>query len=316
MTAPGVDALLGALLTAPASTPPVPCPDVKTWKTLWRGLTPRWPVAIDRAVMGGTFSDRLAWAFAAGYQGAICRMLPEVPVEALSAVCITESGGAHPRAIETRLVKDAATAAFCLNGEKRFISGGAQADLLVVASSLGHSGGRNRIRVALVDRRADGVLLEPMPPLPIVPEIPHASARFDNVVVATERVLPGDGYTGCIKPFRTIEDIHVVGGVLGYLFGVGRRWNWPPSMLERMLAQIVSLRALAAEDPLAPGIHLALAGVFGQLQALLADTDALWARIDEDTARRWQRDRGLLNVANRARDARQLSAWRQFDRTV
>lgn len=94
-------------------------------------------------------------------------------------------------------------------------AGGAAADLLVVAGSTGVVDGCNQIRMVIVDRAARGVSLSPMPPVAFVQEIPHSIARFDAVRVDPAQVMPGDGYTTVIKPFRTIEDIHVVGAVLG-----------------------------------------------------------------------------------------------------
>lgn len=310
MTHAGDDGLLQAVCLARADAPPPSCRDLAAWKALWPDIAGHWPVPMDRAVMGGLSADRLAWAFAAGYQSAIAALLPAVTASDFAAVCITEAGGAHPRAIESQLTPAPVEGAFRLNGEKRFITGGAAADVLIVAASVGQVDGRNRILVALVDPAVDGVGLEEMPPLGIVPELSHAVVRFADVVVPEDRIQGGDGYTTWIKPFRTLEDLHVVGALLGYLFAVGRRSGWPRAVLERMLALIVAVRALSLAPPLSPGVHLALAGVFGHLEDLLSALAPLWDRVDPGTARRWHRDRGLLSVAQKARDGRRTAAWR------
>ncbi|MFH1985430.1 MAG: acyl-CoA dehydrogenase family protein [Pseudomonadota bacterium] len=316
MTTTGANELLGAMLSCPADQPAPRHSDLAGWKTQWRDLTAQWGEPIDRSVFGGFLSDRLAWAFVAGYQGAISRLLPNLPKNAFAAICITEAGGAHPRAIEARLCPDEMTGGWRLSGEKRFITGGEAAAVLVVAASTGVVDGRNQIRMVTVDRSADGIALTPMPPFAFVPEIPHSIARFEAVRIDPAQVLPGDGYAAVIKPFRTIEDIHVVGAVLGYLVGVGRRHGWPAAVLERVLAMVAGLRALSLEDPLAPAVHIALAGVFRQLGQRLSEMDTLWESVDTDATQRWRRDRPLLDVANRARGLRRAAAWQHFGQSI
>jgi len=177
-----------------------------------------------------------------------------------------------------------------------------------VASTGTDEHGRNRLRVARVDAHAPGITLAPMPPTPFVPEIPHARIAFERVAVAAEALLPGDGYDRYLKPFRTIEDVHVHAAVLGFLAAAAARLGWPRGLREELAAALVLARALALADPLAPTTHLALAGALSMARRLAAACRAELSAGDP-LAVMLDRDLALLDVAGRARAARTEAAW-------
>src|SRR5215471_3025842 len=113
------------------------------------------------AVAGGAAADRLGVAFAAGYQAALKALFPIVG-DRRAALCATEKGGGHPKAIEARLEGDAIT------GRKTFVTFGAEAEALLVVARVAESPSV-RLRVGLVEARGPGVTFEPMPPLAFVP---------------------------------------------------------------------------------------------------------------------------------------------------
>ena len=284
--------------------------DFRTWRTIWEDVGNRWERSVERSICAGLLCDRLAWAFAAGYQGAIQALFPGLPAGVIAAICISESGGNHPRAIQTKLNR---TKNGCrLNGEKQFITAGENADRLAVAASTGMQDGRNRIRMVWVDRDAAGLVLQSMPPLPFIPEIAHSTAHFQNVPVPPGQVTPGDGYIQAVKPFRTIEDLHVTGAVLGHLLGVARRCGWPDGIVEQICLLIVTVAALARENPLSPATHMAMGGLFEQIDTLLAALEPLWPKTDPRIARRWQRDKPVLEIADKARRRRLAAAKRHY----
>lgn len=294
-------ALLTALLQGPPA--PVPFAGFADWWARTAPLRARWPGTVERAVALGFAADRLGMAFAGGYASAVLALDPSLPEEP-GALCATEDGGAHPRAIAARLEGGR------LTGTKRFVSGAPWArTLLVVASEGTGAGGRNRLRVVRVPAGAPGVRLEPGPELPFVPEVPHASVVFDGVEVQPADVLPGDGYDAYLKPFRTIEDLHVHGAALGYLLGVARRAGWPPALREGLVAALATAVALRDADPRAPSTHVALAGLLGLAERLLADAEPCWEAVEPAERTRFARDRALLQVAGKAREARRVRAW-------
>lgn len=266
---------------------------------------------VDQAALGGSHADGVGWAFAAGYEAALARLDPAgVRGGTLAALCATEEGGGHPRAIQSTLAQ--APGGFVLSGRKTWVTLGADVDmLLVVASVGGDAEGRNRLKVVRVPALRSGVTLQAGQPTPFAPEIGHARATFDAVVVSPGDVLPGDGYDDALKPFRTIEDIHVTAAVLGWAIGVGRSSGWERAWLEHALAALLLLRAAGDAPPLAAGTHLALAGALRLVRQVLEAAD--WARSDAARAS-WERDRRLLDVATSVRAARLEAAWRGLGR--
>ncbi|MCU0700760.1 MAG: acyl-CoA dehydrogenase [Myxococcaceae bacterium] len=275
--------------------------------TFWRdtaGLRRGFRGPMARAVALGFSADRLAFAFMGGYASALTRLDPSLGVDDVAALCATEDGGAHPRAIQTSLSGGR------LTGTKRFVSGGPFATRLLVVASEGLAGdGRNRLRLVRVRPDAPGVLLEVQPELPFVPEIPHASVQFQGVAVEADDVFPGDGYTDALKPFRTLEDLHVHGALLGLLVSVARRSAWPQSSVEHLLALVASALALGELDARAPSTHLALAGLLARTTDFLDETRAHWSLVAPEEAARFERDRPLMALAGKAREARRTNAW-------
>jgi hypothetical protein len=260
---------------------------------------------VDRALVGGACADRLGFAFAAGYGEALRALVPGLA--GVTALCITEDKGNHPRAIETSL-RETAPGAFELTGHKKWATVGSLASTLLVAACTGVDAGVHRLRMVRVAAGAPGVRVVPMTS-PFVPEIPHAEIHLERVAVAAADLLPGDGYTDYIKPFRTVEDIHVHAALLGYLIGVARRHALPHDTLEPLLALALTTRELAAGDRESPELHVALSGTLALVATQVDSVEQHWSALGGDEWQRWQRDRVLLSVASSARAARRDKAW-------
>lgn len=308
-------AILDHLLDA-SSSPPAHAPDVAAWRRVWAGIAPRWETPCDRAIAGGTAADRPAWAFAAGYQAALQRLWPPADPATLAAFCVTEEGGVHPAAIRCALTPDPAEpGGWRLTGEKTFVTGAGEAECLLVAAVCGATPeGRRILRLARVDARAPGVAVTPLPPLGLVPELPHGRVRFTGVALEAGDLLPGDGYLEAVKPFRTVEDLHVTAALIAWVFAAGRRAAWPPAVLEPLLALLASARGLAAAPPLAPHVHLTLAGLLALAGETLERLEPLWETAAPTDRERWQRDRGLLAIAGAARTRRLETARAHYRR--
>ncbi len=304
-------ALLHHVLTAPTA----PAIDsIDTLRARMRDVAAAFPLPFDRAVVTALACDRVGFAFAAGYQAALQALLPSLPIDRAASLCATEEGGAHPRAIATRL-EAIAGGGFVLHGKKRWSTFAPAADDLLVVASIGKDdGGKNRLRVVRVDSKADGVRIDPMPPPPFAPEIPHAEVTLEAVRVRDTDVLEGDGYDRYLKPFRTVEDLHVFGALVAHVCGVARALSWPRDVVEELTASIVTLRAMALADPTAPELHVALGGAFAQVRALLDRIAPLFAAAPADTHARWERDRPLLAIAGTARGKRLQAAWSALDK--
>lgn len=305
--------LLDFLLAADPAV--VPVASMSAWWERQQAVVARGGATIDHAILGGFAADRLGYAFAAGYQAALRQLAPDLPADRLASLCVTERGGGHPRAIESRLTPVTPAAPegeeLLLRGSKRWATISDVAGVLLVAATLGppDDRGRPRIRVARVEADLPGVVITPMPPTPFTPEILHGELRFDDARVKASALLPGDGYERYIKPFRTIEDLHVNGALFGYLLGEARRGGFPRALVERLAALLTTLRALAASDPSDAGVHVALAGALRTAGSLITDLEASWALSPGPSHALWQRDRLLLGMAENARTKRLERAW-------
>jgi acyl-CoA dehydrogenase len=274
----------------------------------------RFEGTIDRAAAAGFAADRLGYAFAGGYRAALARLVPAVTGNA--CLCATEPGGAQPRFIRTALTALAgADGAWRLTGTKTWVTLGTEADELLVVASIGvDAEGKNRLKVVRVPASRSGITLRAKEASPFAPEIPHAEASLTDVAVSAAEVLEGDGYDAYLKPFRTIEDAHVLAATLGYLVAVARANDWPRAFIEQAITTLVALREIGAADPSRRETHIALAGALAFVRRLVEGADAHWPRAGEDERARWQRDRPLLEVAEKARGMRSEAAWRGASR--
>ena len=290
--------------------------DAAEWFAAYGEQTADLALPVDRALVGGLHADRLAWAFAGGYQAAAAALFgsasseppPVGSTRALFALCATEVGGAHPRAIAStfRRVGDG----WRLDGEKTFVTFGAEAGTLGVVARAGlHDDGRPLLRVACLPAGRPGISVLPAPSVPFVPEIGHAALRFDAVAVSDAEMLPGDGYADFLRPFRTIEDTHVYAALLGHAMRMARRGWWPEGTRQALLPWVLAARCVAQADPKAVTTHAALAGLIDAARALVDGLGPPRAPRDPDVEARWLRDRPLLDVAEKARVQRTTAAW-------
>jgi acyl-CoA dehydrogenase len=271
--------------------------DLQSWKRALVALEPEGTFAL--AVSGGRRAATVGQAFCFGYQAALRAMLPGLGLGQgqVAALCATEVGGNHPRAIQTRLQDG------LLTGHKAFVTLGPLAEQLVVVASTGQdAAGRNRLVGCVVDSGADGVTVTPMPPMPFVPDVPHGQLQLDGA--RPSLVLPGDGYTGLLKPFRTVEDIHVHAALAAWMLGVGVEAGWPDDVIEALLVAIAALAQAAAGAPSDPGTHRLLGGALAALADLVQRIEPLWADAPPGVAEMWARDRALMRIASGARGAR------------
>ena len=286
---------------------------VDAWRAfLEREVWPTWSAPIDRAVVGGFEADRLGYAFAAGYQSALSRLIPGL--EGWGSLCVTEEGGGHPKAILATLEPldpERADGALALTGEKRWATLAGDSGVLCVAASRGaRADGRKALVVVQIPTTREGVVITRMPPTPFVPEVTHGAVSLRGVRVAPEEVLPGDGYTGYIKPFRTLEDTHVSAAVVGFMLRIGFAHGWPDAVVGELLQLVGALRGLGLADRDAPAVHVALDGAMGAMTRL--GRGEHWASAPDEVRARWARDAPLMGIAARARQKRLERAWERL----
>jgi acyl-CoA dehydrogenase len=277
---------------------------LEAWWEATRPVRERFASPIEAAAASGLLADRLGWAFASGYQAALRAMFPGLGLHDAAALCATEATGARPRDIQTVVESGQ------LTGAKMWTTAAPFARAFFVVARAGTSAdGKPQLKIVRVGSEAAGVVVTPMDALPFVPEIPHASVRFEKVA---GEVLEGDGYAQYLKPFRTLEDLHVHAALLGYLIGIARRCDWPRPEREGLLALISTCVALSKEPVSAAETHLALAGFLAESKRMLERCAPLFEKLSADERARWERDQPLLQVAERVRKARLEKAWEKL----
>ncbi|MEZ4235572.1 MAG: acyl-CoA dehydrogenase family protein [Myxococcota bacterium] len=255
------------------------------------------PGPLADAVRAGLRAATVGEAFLGGYRAALHQLVPSLAGHA-AALAATEEGPLHPRTVTTAVAGDRVT------GRKRWITGAPGADRAVVLARAGADGDRVALVAVIVALDGPGATLQAMPPTPFVPDVPHAELTLQDAPVLAR--VPGDGWADVVRPFRTVEDLHVHAAAAAYLLAVGERSGWGPEPMAALCAGLAALATLARRDPADPAAHLALAGVLAGLHATAASLP--WSDADPDEAARWQRDAALLSVAQRARDARLAAA--------
>ncbi len=293
---------------------------VRQWKMILYENSSQFSAPIDCALISGYQADRTAYAFLAGFRSALQRLFPDLEADCFAAFCISEEGGNHPRAIQTSLTKSNDSSdsgnVWKLNGHKKFITGATEADTIFVAASRGQDEkGRNSICLVKLKQQTHGVVINPMDRLPFIPEIEHASVSFENVAICDDQILPGDGYSDYIKPFRIFEDVHVCGAVLGYLFRMAVIYSWAQSVKERMVMLMSVVREMACSGPDNAVVHIMFAGFQNDMNQLIQDLDPLWDSTPNGVKDAWFRDRKVLSIAEKAREKRLEKAWKTIERT-
>ncbi len=126
-------------------------------------------------------------------------------------------------------------------------------------------------------------------------------------------MLPGDGYSDYIKPFRTVEDLHISAGVLGYLFKTACCYDWGTDIKERILGCIASVRNLVLNNPASPWVHIVTGDVLKQIKELFTHLEPLWETVGGQIKDAWDRDKILMTIADKARNIRLKTAWALYE---
>ncbi|WP_111655490.1 acyl-CoA dehydrogenase family protein [Isoalcanivorax indicus] len=291
--------------------------NLSDWLASWRCLAEQHPAPVTLALRGGFVADRLGWAFAAGYQAAMRAAFPGGGMT--EAFCATESSGQKPRDLTTALTRTAV--GVVLDGAKSWSTFGAACDYLLVVArdpAAEEQAGRPVLRVIRVPASAPGVAFTAQSPLPFISEVPHTAVTFTGVTLPESALLQGDGYSDYLKPFRTIEDIHVTLAMLAHALREVRRVNAAgdtAGLLAELGVCLAACAHLAAASPLAPSTHLLLETVQQQATALYGRVGERLLASGDVAAARWQRDTPIFGVAGKARALRVQRAREQLGLT-
>ncbi|MBF8723614.1 acyl-CoA dehydrogenase [Pseudomonas guariconensis] len=253
----------------------------------------------ELAVLGGRAMATPGLAFLVGYQAALRVLWPSAPAS-LGALCATERRSVRPADMQTRLED------LRLTGRKDFVTAGLEAEWLLVAARSEGQGEVPRLQLAVVYPGEPGVTLEPLPTLPLMPEVGHARLQLHQ---ASCELLAGDGWDAYVKPFRSLEDLYVLAALAAWLYGVGQESGWPQDLQLRLLGLLGGCAEGSRQCADSAACHLLLGGLFAQFQSLREAIDKALAAGPAQWAQLWQRDQGVLALATAAREKRLQKAW-------
>ncbi|CAD5105970.1 acyl-CoA dehydrogenase middle domain-containing protein [Zestomonas carbonaria] len=260
------------------------------------------PTPFELALLGGRLAATPGLAFLAGYQAALRALWPSAPAS-LGALCVTENKSVRPADLQTRLD------GLVLNGRKDFVTAADAADWLLVAARDEAPGEAPRVALGVVYNGAAGVRIEILPALPLMPDISHGRLYLDGA--HCER-LAGDGWDDYVKPFRSLEDLHVLCAVTAWQYGIADEHGWPQELRLQLLGLLAGCAEVARQPVRAAASHVLLGGLYAQQVALLSQIDAAFAAGPAELASVWQRDQRLLDVASGARSKRLEKALGSF----
>lgn len=256
----------------------------------------------ELAVLGGRAMPTPGLAFLIGYQAALRMLWPSAPAS-LGALCASEQRSVRVADMQVR-VDD-----LRLSGSKDFVTAGLDADWLLVAARSEAAGQAPQLSLAVVYPGEPGVRLEPLPALPLMPEVGHARLHLDQALC--ER-LAGDGWDAYVKPFRSLEDLYVLSALCAWLYGVGQDNSWPQSLQLRLIGLLGGCAEGSRQCADSSACHLLLGGLFSQFSALKDELNQALSNTSGDWASLWLRDQGLLEIASAARAKRLAKAWASF----
>lgn len=263
--------------------------------------------AFRRLMRVAVRADRRSASSIAGHQAAIRRLFPATPGDAICAFCISEDRGPHPKYINSALSNG--DDGHRLNGSKKWGSVAPDADLLYVAASVARDGDRNDLRMIALPANRVGITLDLTPYVDYGPEMRIADLAFEDVVVHADEVLPGDAYLKYIKPFRLIEDVYNTAGTQIGMFRLGLDHGWADEQLETLVSLICQAADVSSTDMARPEAILLLTAYLRASGEFWIDTWHNWSDPPPAVIAAWSPDRGLLDVAARARETRRATAW-------
>ncbi len=145
------------------------------------------------------------------------RWLPGIASGRTTAcIAISEPGvGAHPKFLQTSA--EFQDGRYVLRGEKTMLTNGPIADLFIVFAATSLAEGKKQYTAFLVPKETPGLSLTDRILFDFLRPCPHCGIRLSDCRIAGTDILgeTGSAYPKMVIPFREIEDILLMGPVVG-----------------------------------------------------------------------------------------------------
>ena len=144
-------------------------------------------------------------------------LLPDMAAGRLTAsIAVSEpETGAHPKHLKT--TASPVVDGFLLNGEKAYLTNGPIADLFAVIAITDDNTARRGLTAFLLPRDTPGLTVEKPMSLDFLRPSPHCAIMMKDCVVPATAIIgkKNVAYTEIIKPFRELEDVMLMGPIVG-----------------------------------------------------------------------------------------------------
>ena len=267
-----------------------------------------------RLVRAATLAGSQANATIAGHQAAIRRLFPTTPQDAVTAFCVSESRGPHPRYIETKLSQS--DGQWHITGEKMWGTMAPAATILYVAASSGFSDGQNQLTMVGVHAQQASITQIPLPPERQAGAVPICDLKFERTSVHKNHLFEGDAYTKYIKPFRLIEDVFSTVAMQIALLRLGHQTGLSHARREDLVGLIVQGHAISESGMDSTGDLLLITSYLRASQNHWERITDDWDQASEAVHQHWQPNHKILTVAARAREQRRQNAWQALGETL
>ncbi len=248
----------------------------------------------------GLRCSNLSQAFALAYRCALQTLVPTLDKSSWAAMCVTEAQGNHPKQLQAYL--DETQKVF---GHKSFVTMAGLAKQLIVIVKQGEQDGRPCLKAMKISTDDPHVDVSVMPAMKMLQEVPHGQVHFNG---AAGELLHGDGHELYSKPFRTLEDAHILVACSAMLLGQALRNQLDSAVVQKALSVVAVVKDLMPQDY--PWQHLQLAEGFSLFSQLCELFDQELSSCSPAFSQQWQADKALFSIAGKARAARTEKAVR------
>jgi len=281
---------------------------MQDWLAKHQSFTSKYDDSLVRAFVAGAHFRQVSFAFASAYQSALENMF-DLDRDAIAALCHNEKGVKKPREMQTWVYEQ--NGQLMLDSYKSFASGGTDAKTIFVSAVDQRPDANGDIVLVKLNNEDNRLGLEPLPPLPFVPELAHAKLKQTGIRIQREDILVGDAFSTYVKPFRTEEDLHILAALCGQRLSIALELD-QTQLAEQYIASAHAILFMQKSDRSAPSTHLTLSGIKQQLTRTFEQQDKLLEDQLPSFAKTWKRDSALLSLAESAQKVRTQKAWQSL----
>lgn len=266
---------------------PVPSATEAEWYDVWMSEDVSRHDPLAMALVGGALADRPAWVFHAGYQGMMRDAFPFCPVQGWASYLVAEDkSGEFPPTVVTK-----SEGRSILSGSKSWVAASEHVNHLVVQVKC-----PDEDIMVLVARDEPGVMLSNRDKPGFLSDMSQGFASFEAVIVSDDRV-----FTSAHLPvnFAHSEPHHVLTALNAFMLSHTLVLGGDTHIVAASSSSLRQAAELIERNAVDDDFFLGIADLDAATTATARIFEAFINSRNEELARRWQKDRGLINMFSR-----------------